>query len=101
MSKNMVQYQGGSHGNPKYVMSNYNNHGGKRVLDAGQPHLSLNNTSSTKDRFLDHTMSKEEHDKRKVREQIKVYFLTYFAYALIHIQREFWALSKAIIIKDP
>lgn len=33
-------------------------------------------------------------NKRKLREQIKVYFLTYFSYALIHIQREFWSLSK-------
>jgi sugar phosphate permease len=39
-------------------------------------------------------------NQRKLREQIKVYFLTYFSYALIHIQREFWSLSKPIITAE-
>jgi sugar phosphate permease len=29
-----------------------------------------------------------------VREQVKVYLLTYIAYSLIHFEREFWSLSK-------
>ena len=29
-----------------------------------------------------------------MREQVKVYLLTYIAYSLIHFQREFWSLSK-------
>jgi hypothetical protein len=30
----------------------------------------------------------------KVKEQVKVYILTYLAYSLIHFEREFWSLSK-------
>jgi sugar phosphate permease len=31
---------------------------------------------------------------------MKVYLITYFAYALIHVQREFWSLSKPLITKE-
>ena len=41
--------------------------------------------------------SKEQHAKRRLREQIKVYFITYFSYAVIHFQREFWSMSKTNI----
>jgi len=36
---------------------------------------------------------KPSRDK-KMREQVKVYLLTYIAYSLIHFEREFWSLSK-------
>jgi sugar phosphate permease len=34
------------------------------------------------------------NQRRKAFEQVKVYLLTYIAYALIHFEREFWSLSK-------
>lgn len=44
--------------------------------------------------------SKEAHQKRKLREQIKVYLITYVSYAVIHFQREFWSMSKTNITKQ-
>ena len=38
--------------------------------------------------------------KRLVIEQVKVYLLTYIAYALIHFEREFWSLSKKKLKND-
>lgn len=35
--------------------------------------------------------------KRKTIEQVKVYLITYTAYALIHFEREFWSLSKSYL----
>jgi MFS transporter, OPA family, glycerol-3-phosphate transporter len=39
-------------------------------------------------------------NKRKFKEQVKVYAITYIAYALIHFQREFWSLSKPYIVDE-
>lgn len=80
----------------------YENHKNRLSLqhsdtDAGDRRLSLK-----KDGFTNHFMNnrgetKEQHDRRKLKEQAKVYLITYIAYALIHFQREFWSLSKPYI----
>jgi sugar phosphate permease len=44
--------------------------------------------------------SKEDHQRRKLKEQIKVYLITYVSYAVIHFQREFWSMSKTKITKQ-
>lgn len=66
-----------------FVRSDGNSQGIKRTLSAGQGFKNFE--------------TKEQHAKRKLREQIKVYLITYIAYALIHFQREFWSLSKPYI----
>ena len=43
----------------------------------------------------------EEYGRRKLREQVKVYLITYIAYALIHFERVFWSMSKSFIKKGP
>ncbi len=42
-------------------------------------------------------LPQEEYLKRKKREQIKVYLITYIAYSLIHFERVFWSLSKSYL----
>ena len=37
----------------------------------------------------------------KVREQVKVYLITYIGYALIHFERVFWSMSKSYIQTGP
>jgi sugar phosphate permease len=46
-------------------------------------------------------LSHEEYARKKVREQVKVYLITYVAYALIHFERVFWSMSKSYIKKGP
>ena len=37
----------------------------------------------------------------KLKEQVKVYLITYAAQAFIHFQREFWSLSKSYLKVGP
>lgn len=44
---------------------------------------------------------KTAEDKRKLRYQLLVYFLTYFSQVFLQFQREFWSKSKDTIAQDP
>jgi hypothetical protein len=41
---------------------------------------------------------RDKDGARKLREQIKLFALTYFGYTAIHLFREFWAMSKKSMI---
>ena len=79
--------------------------------DAGSPEMKDKRTTSgmrgdgeeREDGLMFNVNQQKEEDKemnkRKIREQVKVYAITYISYALIHFQREFWSLSKSYIIE--
>ena len=46
-------------------------------------------------------LPQDEYLKRKKKEQIKVYLITYIAYSLIHFERVFWSLSKSYLKTGP
>ena len=49
-----------------------------------------------------HTLKKDDDFKSiKLKEQIKIFLICFFSYALLHVYREFWSMSKkALEIED-
>lgn len=39
--------------------------------------------------------------KKKLRYQIQIYAMTYFSTMILQFQREFWSMSKDLIVEDP
>lgn len=44
-------------------------------------------------------VEKSADNKKKVLYQVRVYLITYLAYTIIHLEKEFWSFSKPYIVK--